>query len=327
MSSGYFSLILREHGAADRERAALLSGTGLSEHTLPSATEITLGQQLQQIRNTAQILSPTWALVTGSRLNPATHGPNGIAVVSAPSLRDSLQVMARFSQVRAPHFRLRAHFGVDEVRLVPEDQLELTPEEQRPLLDIVLLSTQAMLETVIGRPMEEGRFELPYLPEEYTHRYAEWFHAPVRFGCPQAAVVFPARWLSVASPLADGVMFDAALRSLVARERAMYGDRLLVARVEHLLLQRGSRLNLRTAAALLGMSGRTLTRRLGGEGTSFQALLDEVRKQRARALLQDPELTVAEVAYALGYEDAANFGRAFRRWYGKAPGQYRRENC
>jgi AraC-like DNA-binding protein len=75
---------------------------------------------------------------------------------------------------------------------------------------------------------------------------------------------------------------------------------------------------------LLGVSDRTLTRRLGGQGTSFQTLADESRKTRAVALLQDPTLTVAEIAYALDYEDAANFGRAFRRWFGISPGKYRR---
>jgi AraC-like DNA-binding protein len=106
----------------------------------------------------------------------------------------------------------------------------------------------------------------------------------------------------------------------------LHADRLLVARVEQLLEKRGARLSVRSAAALLGVSSRTLTRRLGGEGTSFQSLLDESRKARAVHLLNDPALTVAEVAYTLGYEDAANFGRAFRRWFGRSPGQFRRLN-
>ena len=326
MSSGYFSLILREHGVESRARASLLSGTGLSEQTLPQAPDITLGQQLRQIRNTAQVLDPTWALVTGSRLNPATHGPIGIAAVCAPSLRDTLAIMGRFSQVRSPHFRMCARLGPTEVRLVPEDRVPLSPEEQRPLLDIVMLSTQAMLESVIGRPMHEARFELPYAPHDHTSRYAEWFHAPVHFGCREAAVVIPSRWLSLQSPLSDPGMCQAAMQSLLLRERALYGDRLLVARVEQLLAKRGARLSLRSAAALLGVSSRTLTRRLGGEGTSFQSLLEANCKARAVQLLRDHELTVAEIAYTLGYEDAANFGRAFRRWFGLSPGKFRRSN-
>lgn len=326
MSSGYFSLILFEHGAGDRARSVLLDGTGLSEATLPDAPEITLGQQLQQIRNTSQLLDPTWSLATGARLNPSTHGPIGVAAVTAHSLRHALSVMTRFSSVRAPHFSLRAHVGATEVRLLPEDRVPLTPEEQRPLLDIVLLSTQAMLEGVLGRTIEEARFELPYAPHDYTHRYADWFHGSVRFGCPQAAVVFPSRWLSIRSPMEDPALFGAARQSLLARERVMYGDRLLVARVEQLLAQRGARLDLRTAASLLGVSTRTLHRRLGSQGTSFKSLLEESRKATALSLLGDHVLTVAEVAYALGYEDAANFGRAFRKWFGVSPGAHRRRN-
>lgn len=64
--------------------------------------------------------------------------------------------------------------------------------------------------------------------------------------------------------------------------------------------------------------------RLRDEGTSYRGLRDASQKRYAESLLRDRRLDVSEVAYALGYQDAANFGRACRRWFGASPGRHRR---
>ena len=76
-------------------------------------------------------------------------------------------------------------------------------------------------------------------------------------------------------------------------------------------------------AAALGMSARTLHRRLADEGTSFMAILDNLRAALAKAYLRDSDLTQAEISYLLGYAHVGSFSEAFRRWTGQAPGQYR----
>jgi AraC-like DNA-binding protein len=76
----------------------------------------------------------------------------------------------------------------------------------------------------------------------------------------------------------------------------------------------------------LGLSGRTLQRRLGDEGASFQLLMTDVRRARARELLADPALDIDEVALLLGYEDQNSFFRAFRLWEGETPSSWRAMN-
>lgn len=323
MPSGYFSLILRGHDLSTSQEAALLEGTDVDETTLTTATDITLGQQLRQIRNATTVLDPGWALEAGTRLSAVTHGPLSFAAVCAPSLLRGLQVMMRFSFLRAPHTQLHIVPAGSEVRLVLEDRVALTDAESQALLELVMQSNQALIESQLGRPMHEGRFELPYPAPEHERRYAELFHAPVHFGCREAAIVIPREWLTVQSPFSDSATYQGAIASLGRSARRFHGDRLLVARVERVLASRGARPGLSQVARLLGVSDRTLSRRLEGQGTHFQELVDTSLKSRALALLQDETLTVAEVAYALGYEDPANFGRAFRRWFGMAPGKYR----
>ena len=78
-------------------------------------------------------------------------------------------------------------------------------------------------------------------------------------------------------------------------------------------------MGLADVAQRLGVSRRTLARRLQESGTSFQEIREAHLKRRAQALLQEGVLTVAEVAQRIGYEDPANFGRAFRRWFRASP--------
>jgi AraC-like DNA-binding protein len=71
------------------------------------------------------------------------------------------------------------------------------------------------------------------------------------------------------------------------------------------------------------MSVRTLQRRLEDEGTSFGALADAARREAAEALIGDPDVPLAEVAFRAGFSDFGTFSRAFRRWTGKSPGAAR----
>lgn len=314
MTSAYFRLILGEYGDVDRDRAALLAGTGVTE----PAAEITLGQQLQQIRNANRVLPPEWALTVGARLHAATHGPVGTAVAAAPTVRDALHVMTHYGWVRSPHFRLRATADREELRLVVEEQVALDVAERRALRDLVLLSTQGLLEAATGRSIADARIELP---ETAAGHYRPWFHAPVRFGRAAAAVVVPARWLEEPCPLADPVAYTESMRRLTLEERRLAGA--WVARVErHVDAQRG-RPDLDAVARALTVSRRTLVRRLADAGTTWRAVLEARQKRQAAALLREPGVGVAEVAWALGYQDVSNFSRAFRRWFGVSPGAYR----
>ena len=78
-----------------------------------------------------------------------------------------------------------------------------------------------------------------------------------------------------------------------------------------------------TMAELVGTSVRTLQRRLKADGVVYSNLVDEVRLQTAVSLLEDPDVLLTDVAFELGYSDTAHFTRAFRRWAGVAPSEYR----
>jgi AraC-like DNA-binding protein len=81
-----------------------------------------------------------------------------------------------------------------------------------------------------------------------------------------------------------------------------------------------------TVARLLGTTSRTLQRRLHHEGTSFQQVLDEVRREVAVTHMRGRRATIDEVAFLLGFEKPSSFHRAFKRWMGITPGEFRKQS-
>jgi AraC-like DNA-binding protein len=206
------------------------------------------------------------------------------------------------------------------------ERLVLSAEERQPWSEAFLLSFQGIVEAVVGRTMTEGRFEIAAPVPSYANRYPNYFHAEVRFNAQATAIVIPEEWSRLRCPFADSEMYAAAMRRLDAL--ALRFDRVdyTAAHLEHLIaVGSDSGLSLADAATALGVSPRTLARRLQEAGTTYRLLRDAHRRRRAEELLETGTLTVAELAYRLGYEDTANFNRACRRWFGSSPGSLRQK--
>jgi AraC-like DNA-binding protein len=77
-------------------------------------------------------------------------------------------------------------------------------------------------------------------------------------------------------------------------------------------------------AGELGISRRTLSRRLAADGTSFREIVDAVREEFARAMVQEAGVSIADIAFFLQYSEPAAFHRSFRRWTGQTPLEFRR---
>jgi AraC-like DNA-binding protein len=173
-----------------------------------------------------------------------------------------------------------------------------------------------------GFRFHEVRFAYRAPPDVSLFR--SFFGAPVRFDAGRSALVFNARWL--AAPVAGS---DAYIREILAERIRQQladapdatGERLR--RVVRSLVA-GGKFTVDDLAAAFAMSRRTLARRLKVHGTSFHDLLDDARFVAARNLLQSSRVPVAQIAARLGYSDTPAFTRAFRRWAGTSPTEWRR---
>jgi len=159
----------------------------------------------------------------------------------------------------------------------------------------------------------------------YSARYEPAFGCPVRFGQQQNCVVFSSSGLDIRQLHADdtvrAMLGDTAERLLREREGST-----TVERVRILLRYRRdlSDLDSNTMASAIGITPRALRRRLGAEGASLTALLDEARLRLACEELKRPDSSIKEISDRLGFSEPSAFHRAFKRWTGRTPAQYGR---
>jgi AraC-like DNA-binding protein len=184
---------------------------------------------------------------------------------------------------------------------------------------------------VIGRELTGAPLrplEVCFMHQEpaYSAEHARIFGCPVHFGAERTALVLPTAALEL--PLPHG---DPALRSILERHAEQLLDRVprvarFSDRVRELALAelKDGSPTAELIARKLDMSERTLRRRLQEDRTTYEQLLDDLRRGLSERYLDEPSLGIDAVALMLGYSEVGAFRRAFRRWYGTSPAAYRK---
>ncbi|MGZ3416901.1 MAG: AraC family transcriptional regulator [Polyangiales bacterium] len=243
---------------------------------------------------------------------------------TSPNLGEGLARAVRFQRllhdrargelvVEAGETRYRHRIG-DEAFHVPREAVEFG------FASLVNLARRAT-----GKPVTPKRTSFRQSAPADTTAHRALF-GEVAFGAEVDEIVFDRA--SLALPL---ITHEPALREIVeSHARALLAglppdEARTAARVRAMLAEaiRGRSVSLDAIAKRLGMPRRTLQRRLRDEGTTFDALLDDVRRDLAQRYLGDARMTVQETAFLLGFSDVAAFHRAFVRWTGKTPARYR----
>ena len=152
------------------------------------------------------------------------------------------------------------------------------------------------------------------------------FRAPVHYGCPRNELLLDRALLSRPQPRAEPRLLAMLDRQLAGLLSALPEDRSFQAAVRRCMMDElpEREPGMATIAAKLHMSPRSLQRRLKSEGTSFAQVLFSLRHDLALRYLRDERLAIGEVGFLLGFLDVAAFQRAFKRWTGSTPAQYRR---
>jgi AraC-like DNA-binding protein len=264
----------------------------------------------------------------------------GLGFLSRPLKRGSFALTSR-SALGAPSLEVAIR-GVARTFRVLQDDVVLEPVREGALAGLALRFTDPsmarpaflhelllrvfwrLLAWLAGGRLPAVRFDFAFETPLYARSYGEVFPAPLHFERPQSAFWFDA------TRLQDPVRRDeAALRAFLADAQGNViaprrGD-VVSARVRsHLQRTQPAWPDLAAAAEALHVSTSTLQRHLAGEGTSFQALKDELRRDIAIVRLNTSTVPLATLASELGFADSAAFQRAFKCWTGSAPGAYRR---
>lgn len=298
----------------------LLRGLGVSVRMLADpATRLPLATCGEIVRRAHTLTGePGLAFSMGMKMRISMHGFLGFAAMTAATLREALALAERFSRTRTTILRLRAYAEGDRSVLAIED-CSLAGEALEFVVLTLFVGLWQIGNALTGRSLT-GSVDLTFAEPAHFKRFVHMVPGRVRFTRPTNRLVFPAAVLDLPLVTADPVATRLA-REQCERELQALGDTgRFVARVRALIAADGERLPaLEDAASALHLSARTLKRRLAEHGTSFRAVVDEVRLERAQRLLADPDLSMERIADRLGYSDVANFTRAYKRWTGTTP--------
>lgn len=276
-----------------------------------------LWQAMQELTGNAAIGIKLATVLPAGRLPPSL-----LAAYHARDFREALQRVARYKSLCAPE-RLRLS-EEDDACLVALEWLYTEQAAPATLVDASMATLLELGRRGTGETLAARRVDLAR-PTTNASTHENYFGCRVRFGAQQnclhlhrsdlgrAFAVYNAELVELLAPSLDQALAERQRRhSFSESVRWLLGRQLS-----------GGRPDVSAVARELGVSERTLQRRLGGEGASFQLLLTDVRRTRARELLADPALDIDEVAWLLGYEDQNSFFRAFRLWEGETPSGWR----
>jgi AraC-like DNA-binding protein len=330
ISPVYARIVLRDVLERGIPVQRLLENTALTRPELETGGDIAMEDFLRVLENGRDLTgNDRLGLLIGRHTNIISLGPIGIAAAIAPTLREGLRILENYTRLHVTYIRMALASGLHGIT-INFHFLHQTGDVKRFHMESAMMLLQHYVETMTGRPLENAEYKFAIPRPEYAAEYTHWLHSPVSFDWPEAAVELPASLLDLPSPYYNAGMWHETTMDLARRIRALENREQCPYTQYVVALMRASEPPLPDLAAVaerLHVSERTLNRRLQQEGTSFRGIRGEVLAGWARRHLLESNDSVEAIAAALGYQDAANFRRAFRRAEGCSPGEFRRRTA
>lgn len=281
-------------------------------------------QEFFRLWDAVGVLNPDPAagiqLVT--QLDSATLPPSSFAAFIARDFRDGLQRLARFKQLCTPE---RVHLNEEgNTCTVTIDWLRTQEPSPTLLIDAAFATFVELGRRGCGVPIIPRSVELTR-PESGSNALADFFGCRVRHNAERNALVFDAADLNRPFPGHNPELLEMLNPGLVAALAEATAPSSVRHQVKNALkrILASGRPEMAEVAREMGLSERTLQRRITEEGTSFRQLMLETRQEVVRHLLSEPSIEIDEIACLLGYEDTNSFYRAFRTWEGTTPARWR----
>jgi len=313
---------LRERGVSSKQLFDELAARGI---TGPLAAE---GGDGPKLLEAAVELSrdPCIILRVGQELGIKAFGSFGFALMSCANVRQSIELLLRYGQVL---FRPAWSAVECEGGLLMRPEISLGTTRQRQLVaELAFSNLMAISRSLYGRSIDQVggvQLFLNFPKPPHSTCYQKAFHVPVSFGAERSELLIPAEALDVPVRSANRTEHIVFQRQCEEMLRGLNAVATTTAAVRQLLIESaGDFLDIAQVAARMHISERTLRRRLDNESVSFRAILDEIRDLLAREYLTQTQLTISDIAYLLDYAETVSFRRAFARWNGLTPSEYRK---
>ncbi|OAF17528.1 transcriptional regulator [Bradyrhizobium centrolobii] len=249
-------------------------------------------------------------------------------MASSAQLADALQNCERYSRINNEGVRL--HFSLDRAATIGLDYINVDRWSDRHHLEFWLVTLVRLCRQVTDHRLEPHKLKVRHFRADPPAEFKTFFGVDVEFGADADEIVFSASVASLPIVGRDSYLNKLLRRyaeeALASRPKERASMRSNVERLVPQLLPHG-RASAPEIARQLGMSSRTLSRKLRDEGVTFADMLDELRAALAKRYLSDRALPVSEIAWLLGYREISSLTNAFRRWTGMTPRQFRSSEC
>jgi AraC-like DNA-binding protein len=257
---------------------------------------------------------------------PSVGPVSMMAQIHSPTLGDYVRFLPQSINCNTPYVNFQLHEHPDTCDLVLDSPV--VGGRLRSFLGLLAtLVSGKTFGACIGGQESRALIATDWPFASGGEAIAERMPIPIKWDAGVNSLTIPADWMAIRNPWVDQGLWLLARERLRALELAR-GAEMQVAELRTSvasILTRDRRMpRFKQMAASHGMSERSLGRLLTAGGTSFQAIVDDERRARAAQMINDPTLSLKDMADLLGFPDVSGFGRCFRRWFGQTPGAFRR---
>jgi AraC-like DNA-binding protein len=300
--------ILREHGI---DPLGMLAQVGLDSRLFDDPEHRVSMEVLGRMLDVCSRLThcPHFGLLIGQRFDMRALGVLGELMRNSPTLHDALRLAALYLDLQdrgAVSLTLDLGEGKSALGYSLFAGRSLAADQ---ILDGSIAIHYLLLRDLCGPTWQPVLVQLAHSRPADLTPWQQFFRARLQFDAPISAVVFDSRWLD--RPIAGADPAQYVLPFLAQVRRAL-----------HAMIFTGSASSA-NLARLFNLHERTLRRRLDQDGVTVRGLLSEARHELARRLLHETDLPISEIAAVLRYSDVTVFARAFRRWSGASPREWR----
>ena len=307
--------------------APLLRRVGLTPEVVADLEErLSVRSQITLLDEAAIALQDDWLGFTLARdFDPRALGLLYYVMASSQTLGDALKRVARYSQTTNEALVVRYREGN---RLIIDLSYSGVPRHSdRHQIEFCMFAVLRICRVLTGLSLVPQHFSIAHHRSEGTGEMARFVGTKVEFGADtdEFSLNANARELPLihADPYLNNLLLKSCEAALTDRKSNESELRTTVENAISSLLPHG-RVVVDDIARSLGMSKRTLSRRLSDEGLNFTEVLQQLRRDLADRYLDDPKLHISKIAWLLGFNEVSAFTHAFKRWTGKTPSQIRR---
>lgn len=292
-------------------------------------SRISLADLMTACKNAIRLSSdPHLPYRIGTSIHISTYGMYGFAILCCPDFRKAMAFAELYHALAAPlaTIEFTEEDGVATWTVEPNARTATDPKVYRFVTEMQIGIHISLMRDIMGPSFTPDQVSVAY-PEAHDFGLpADQIGCRLSFASRTNRIIFRSTWLDQAANLGNKTTYPAVVAlcdDLLNDLKSRIG---VAGEIRALLLRDiANPPTLAAIAKLLEMSDRSLRRQLREQGISFRGLLDELRMQIALKYLRTTRLANEDIALALGFSDAANFRRAFRRWTNKSPSKIREE--